>query len=496
MHPRALHCEHLHFMQTDRVGPIGRPGAEHAPLWARGVVTGMDEEEISAGTIQPGQHDDVVTGLEVTKPLRHRRLELEPGRRCSFVTLLRRRSRVDQLRLHPGDHPELIGTIGHVGLPASRASVAYRRSVSSNVGTRAPKASYLRLVAARQSCTVKSRPAHLGDDAIGAVVADGWGLRVEELHHLPVGGGAHHWSALADDGRRWFVTCDDLATKPWLGSDPEVVFDGLRSAYRTAVALRDAGLPFVAAPVIAPSGTPAVRVDERHSVSVSEYVDGDAGGWGQRVPASRREELVTMLARLHLATPPGTTALRPFAVPGRAELDAALDDLGRPWDAGPFSEPARRALANHVEVVTQATAELDRLIDQLAAPDGRTVVTHGEPHPGNLIQTSARLVLIDWDTVALARPERDLWMIDDPEAAIHYRQLTGITPEPEAMAGYRLLWALTDVAAFTVELRRPHRRDADGEHALRGLRSILSGAEPSPYGQPATWGRAAGDPSM
>ena len=184
-----------------------------------------------------------------------------------------------------------------------------------------------------------------------------------------------------------------------------------------------------------------------------------------------------MLARLHLATPPGTTALRPFAVPGRAELDAALDDLGRPWDAGPFSEPARRALADHVEVVTQALAELDRLIDQLAAPDGRTVVTHGEPHPGNLIQTRAGLVLIDWDTVAVARPERDLWMIDDPAAAIHYRQLTGITPEPEAMAGYRLLWALTDVAAFTVELRRPHRRDADGEH--RSGASAASSAERS-----------------
>jgi aminoglycoside phosphotransferase (APT) family kinase protein len=98
-----------------------------------------------------------------------------------------------------------------------------------------------------------------------------------------------------------------------------------------------------------------------------------------------------------------TTALRPFAVPGRAELDAALDDLGRPWDGGPFSEPARRELARHVEVVTQALAELDRQIDKLAAPDGRMVVTHGEPHPGNLIQTSAGLVLIDWDTVAVAR---------------------------------------------------------------------------------------------
>jgi spectinomycin phosphotransferase len=341
------------------------------------------------------------------------------------------------------------------------------------------------LVAARQ-CTVKSRPTHLADEVIGAVVTDGWGLHVAELRYLPVGGGAYHWSALADDGRRWFVTCDDLLTKPWLGSDADTVFEALASAYRATTTLRDAGLSFVAAPIVAPSGTPVIRLDERHSVSVSEQVDGKAGQWGHGLPASRREELVTMLARLHLTTAPGTIAVRALAVPGRAELDAALDDLGRPWDGGPFSELARCELEAHADVVTQAVAELDRLTRRLGVPDGGLVVTHGEPHPGNLIDTNGGLVLIDWDTVAVARPERDLWMIDDPDVATTYRRLTGIRLERAALASYRLLWALTDVAAFTVELRGPHRGDADGEHALLGLRKILSGAEPAPYGRFAT----------
>ena len=39
------------------------------------------------------------------------------------------------------------------------------------------------------------------------------------------------------------------------------------------------------------------------------------------------------------------------------------------------------------------------------------VVTHGEPHPVNVMQTDAGRVLIDWDTVAIAPPERDLWMV-------------------------------------------------------------------------------------
>src|SRR4029077_13351490 len=64
------------------------------------------------------------------------------------------------------------------------------------------------------------------------------------------------------------------------------------------------------------------------------------------------------------------------------------------------------------------------------------VITHGEPHPGNIIRVapnadadglaaaddaaagatggagpaSGAIMLIDWDTVGLAPPERDLWM--------------------------------------------------------------------------------------
>lgn len=39
------------------------------------------------------------------------------------------------------------------------------------------------------------------------------------------------------------------------------------------------------------------------------------------------------------------------------------------------------------------------------------VVTHGEPHPGNVIRTSHGLRIIDWTTVQMAPPERDLWML-------------------------------------------------------------------------------------
>ena len=59
-------------------------------------------------------------------------------------------------------------------------------------------------------------------------------------------------------------------------------------------------------------------------------------------------------------------------------------------------------------------------------PNTELVVTHGEPHPGNLITTSSDVVVVDWDTVALSHPERDLWMIAgaNEDVVTRYRDLT------------------------------------------------------------------------
>jgi spectinomycin phosphotransferase len=171
-------------------------------------------------------------------------------------------------------------------------------------------------------------------------------------------------------------------------------------------------------------------------------------------------------------------------VPGRARFEEALDDLEAAWDGGPLSEPARRELAGHLDVVVRWLSELDRLAYRLGETEADPVLTHGEPHPGNLIRTDTGLALVDWDTVAVAPAERDLWMfVDSGETALSaYRDLTGITPDREGLAAYRLLWALSDLAAFTAQLRGEHRRDADADKALAALHSILSGREPAPYG--------------
>jgi spectinomycin phosphotransferase len=106
-----------------------------------------------------------------------------------------------------------------------------------------------------------------------------------------------------------------------------------------------------------------------------------------------------------------------------------------------------------------------------AARSGPAVITHGEPHPGNILRTAGGLHLIDWDTVGLALPERDLWMVagDGTGAVELYAELTGRQASGAAMQLYRLRWSLDDIALFLREIRRPHEQDEDTELAWEAL---------------------------
>jgi spectinomycin phosphotransferase len=112
-------------------------------------------------------------------------------------------------------------------------------------------------------------------------------------------------------------------------------------------------------------------------------------------------------------------------------------------------------------------------------PASELVITHGEPHPGNVIRARDGLALVDWDTVGLAPPERDRWMLaadaGSAEARV-YERMTGRAVNPDGLALYRLRWALDDISAYLADLRAPHVRSADTEQAWRTLNEELTAA--------------------
>ncbi len=106
------------------------------------------------------------------------------------------------------------------------------------------------------------------------------------------------------------------------------------------------------------------------------------------------------------------------------------------------------------------------------------------PNPGNLMVTDRGPLLVDWDTVGLARPERDLWWVlggprdpgDTGDEGRRYTEATGRAINPDAVTFYRIRWTLDDLAAFTQQLRAEHGRTPDAAGAWQALKDTVADA--------------------
>ena len=131
-----------------------------------------------------------------------------------------------------------------------------------------------------------------------------------------------------------------------------------------------------------------------------------------------------------------------------------------PTGLTPALERNIRALHRRRQTEAAEARRADRLAADAATRAGEWVVTHGEPHAGNVIRTSdGRRVLVDWDTVALAPAERDLWMLfpHASDALELYRQRV----DQAALDFFRLAWDLKDLAEYLNVLRAPHEENED-----------------------------------
>jgi spectinomycin phosphotransferase len=314
---------------------------------------------------------------------------------------------------------------------------------------------------------VHERPAGIRDSDVAAALARQWGITVQDLSYLPVGFGGYHWRAVDQTGSQWFVTVSDLAA-PWLPDLP--------AAMQTAAWLAtEAGLEFVVAPVPARTGQVVGSLDSRHALTLFPYADVAPGRLEDPVGDGGRAAIIDMLARLHTATPTGIQVpCRSLELATRHAIDQALASLGVPWKGGPYAEPGRDLLARYERPLRQAFARFDGLLGRVREAGGPHVITHGEPHPGNLLRTRAGLCLVDWDMTALARPERDLWwVISSDQDAARYSWRTGWTVNQDALVLYRLRWGLDDIAEFLSEIRGPHQQTADTLVSWTGLQQTL-----------------------
>lgn len=316
-------------------------------------------------------------------------------------------------------------------------------------------------------------PVGLDRSLLIAELALGWGIDTTAVSYQPVGFGTHHYLA-ADQRGRWFVNIVELPM-----ADSDRAFDDLHRSLRTAALLRTAGLEFVNAPTPDSSGDVLRRLGNI-AVSVHEFIDGESHGFGEVFEGADRHRLLEMVGRIHAASdavPSDLPRRDTLQVPYREQFCAALTDLDRPWSGGPYSEPARHALIDSSASIRALFDTYDGLAAAVAEGIDEWVITHGEPHAGNVMRTvTGDFVLIDWDTVAIGPPERDLWMIEPRNSDDRAAYTTGGGSRlagPAALELYRIGWALSELGNYTAEFRALHVEDPNTRVAWGGFNSSL-----------------------
>jgi hypothetical protein len=321
-------------------------------------------------------------------------------------------------------------------------------------------------------------PDGLPEPTLVSVLRRSWGMAVTSMQYRAVGWGSHHWEVADAAGPRWFVTVDELENKRLSASEPLAAgFARLRASLTAATDLRACGRMFAVAPVPARDGEPLMRVDGRFGVAVYPFVAGQSFDWGEFSSPAHRLSVLNLLVDLHTAPAAASrhALADDFTVPYRDELEAACAHVGDVADCGRYARPMSLLARQHAGPIQRLLARYDTLVRQARAGGARTVLTHGEPHPGNTMLTAGGWVLIDWDTALVAPPERDLWSLDPGDGSIldAYANATGTSPRPSLLELYRLRWDLADIAVDVSRFRRPHAGNIDDDQSWELLSSLI-----------------------
>ena len=317
-------------------------------------------------------------------------------------------------------------------------------------------------------------PAGLSDGDLEEVLEQAWGIAVDSLEYRPVGFGSHHWVATDNLGLRHFVTVDELSSESRFGDEVSVLGLHLRPALAAATDLRAFGCSFVVAPISTKAQDPFVQF-ESYAVALFPFIEGQSFTFEESFGEADRERILEVVTALHRVP---IAAIRPpaadgFVVPWLAQLDRPMHrEAG---SNGPHAAVASQLLIDNEAEIRRLIARYRTLVAQYQRYPGPVVVTHGEIHPGNVMVTSKGWVIVDWDTVLIAPPERDLWRLAQGGRSVlrAYADATGTAPNEWLVDLYGIRWDLAEIASFAADFRKPHEDTEDSRKALEILHTVV-----------------------
>lgn len=189
--------------------------------------------------------------------------------------------------------------------------------------------------------------------------------------------------------------------------------------------------------------------------------------------------MLDLLIRLHMVSKTVTPCVQTddFMIPHRDELELSIHLNENIECRGPYAGRASALLADHAANIQRLLLRYDALVQEARSEQRLMVITHGEPHAGNTMLARDGWKLIDWDTILIAPPERDLWSLDPGDGSIinTYADATRTKPRPSMLALYRLRWDLADIAVYVSRFRGPHSDSTDDAKSWDELLDLVTG---------------------
>jgi spectinomycin phosphotransferase len=288
----------------------------------------------------------------------------------------------------------------------------------------------------------------------------------------------------------------DSSAKVWRGlltDGSSVAIKATRRASRGVLLVQrylgDCGVPGIVDPLLTRSGTPVAVIDDVQ-VSVQPWISGRRGAAGGLSDAQWRT-FGELLAQVHAVRLPielqaqvPTETYIPVAAESARHLqryvsagqDDAADDLIR------AVIEAWRAASDRIAILLDT---VEKLADESRGRSTPGVLCHGDAHIANvLVDEHQTLWLLDWDTLVIAPPERDLMFVIDgvlgdelvtaEQQSSFFQGYGAHDVDLALLAYYQCDWALQDLTDFAERVLHPEDwPDERRAEALRFFRSLL-----------------------
>ena len=183
--------------------------------------------------------------------------------------------------------------------------------------------------------------------------------------------------------------------------------------------LCEKGLKRIPCPVPSNSGNSTTDLDDLTFI-LFNFIDGK---WTFDY---MDEELLDIVVKLHRIKPKvvGVIEKEDFKLPYERKLLDLLETVYTYSSGGVFETTSRKYLEPYKEEIYKDWKNFNRLIDTCKVESFELKNTHGDPWGNVLRSEDGGIYLFDWDDIALAPVERDLWFKLNDLNMINYYQRT------------------------------------------------------------------------